>query len=222
MYKAGVWPGHDWVLVALEDENLRECVETFITNRILTDKNGEISGNYSTPSISAGENWKLFSLEKITWSLAISSTGSIDPLAARSLVAVTIPSTCFLCISSRSLHRKVKVGDMVVPHVKSNVWSREVGTARKGSHTSDLSFEGINLKMSGNLGPTVPENAAWNCVAKQPPEENPLTAIVSGFTESWAAVLSCWKLSVEYICCKFWEESHIQRLTQGWGSQGEM
>ena len=34
------------------------------------------------------------------------------------------------------------------------------------------------------LGPTVPEKAAWNCVAKQPPDENPLTAIVSRLTES--------------------------------------
>ena len=42
---------------------------------------------------------------------------------------------------------------------------------------------------SGNLisdkeGQTVPEKAVWNCVAKQPPEENPLTAIVSGLIES--------------------------------------
>ena len=40
-------------------------METFITNKILTDKNGEISGNYSTPSISAGGKLSSWHLELI-------------------------------------------------------------------------------------------------------------------------------------------------------------
>ena len=44
---------------------------------------------------------------------------------------------------------------------------------------------------------TVAEKAAWNWVAKQPPEEKPLTAIVPGFTERTAGkvILFCFVFS---------------------------
>ena len=54
--------------------------------------------------------------------------------------------------------------------------SWEIGTAREASHARDLEAEDDDDE--GFDDDTALEKAVWNWVAKHPPEEKPLTAIV--------------------------------------------